>query len=298
MALGLVVLLADLIATAVSKRSCTRRLGFGFLSFGATLLTPLGLSLWPEVWRSLNRSQVNRISEWMPPVFAPRYAFFWLMASAFLWLAATRWRRLERREDRTLAVLSVLMLMLALRASRNIVPFGLVVAPAISRLLWSHDVHRRPMAGAGSRLGATLRASLFAVSLVAAGLVVHHRWTVVPPPADWAPVSSEAASAIRGCPGPIYNHYDVGGFIIWFVPEQKVFLDSRQDPYPAQLIRAQREAVGPAAFREFFDRYYIRCAVVEPDSPEVLALRGIGWTEAYRDRQWAVMTPSTESRRH
>ena len=201
-ALGLVVLVADLIAAVVSKRSCTSRVGFGALSFGATLLTPLGLSLWPEVWRSLNRSQINRISEWMPPVFAPRYAFFWLMASGFVWLAVTRWRRLERREDRTVVVISVLMLVLAVRASRNIVPFGLVVASAISRLLWSHDVHRRQMPGAGSSQGATLRASLFAVSLVAAGVVVHARWTMAPPPADWAPLSSEAASAIRGCPGP------------------------------------------------------------------------------------------------
>jgi len=297
-ALGLVVLVADLIATVVSKRSCTHRVWFGVLSFGATLLTPLGLSLWPEVWRSVNRSQVNRISEWMPPVFAPRHALFWLMASALLWLAATRWRRLERREDRTVVVMSVLMLMLAVRASRNIVPFGLVVAPAISRLLWGHDVHRRQTPAARSQLGAILRASFFTVSLVAAGLVARRQWTMAPPPANWAPVSREAASAIRQCPGPIYNHYDVGGFIIWFVPEQKVFLDSRQDPYPAQLIRAQREAVGSAAFRELLDRYHIRCAVLVPGSPEVLALRGIGWTEAYRDRQWAVMTPSTESFRH
>ena len=294
-ALGLVVLLADLVTSVVSRRKWQRSAAFGLLSFGATLVTPLGPSLWPEVWRSVNRSPVNMITEWMPPVFAPRFAFFWLMAGGLVWLAATRWRSLERREDRTVVVLSVLMLILAVRASRNIVPFGLVVAPALSRLLWRHDVQRRPVTGAGSRLGATLRASLFTVSLVAAGLVVQHRWTKAPPPADWAPVSREAAAAIRGCPGPIYNHFDVGGFIIWFVPEQKVFLDSRQNPYPDQLMLAQREATDTVALRELLEQYHIRCAVLVPDSPDVPALRRLGWTEAFRDAQWAVMTPSAES---
>ena len=297
-ALGLVVLVADLIAAVASKRNCTTRVTFGALSFGATLITPLGLSLWPEVWRSLNRSHVNSISEWLPPVLAPKYLFFWLIASSLIWLAATRWRRLDRREDRTLVVLSILMLILAVRASRNIGPFALVAAPAISRLLWHRVAQRRPALAPGYSLGTALRVSLFAVSLVVALFVVHRRWTMAPPPADWAPVSREAAAAIRGCPGPIYNHYNAGGFIIWFVPEQRVFLDSRQDPYPDQLMLAQREARGTVALGELLDRYRVRCAVVEPGSPEVSALRSIGWTEGYRDKQWAVFTLRTESVRH
>jgi hypothetical protein len=112
------------------------------------------------------------------------------------------------------------------------------------------------------------------------------------------PVSREAAVAIRACPGPIYNHYDVGGFIIWFVPEQKVFLDSRQDPYPIQLVQAQDEAERTGVFRELFDRYHIRCAVLEPASVAVQGLHRIGWQETYRDKRWVVLTPPKDEVRN
>lgn len=292
-ALGLVVLVADFIAAAASRRDCTRRAVFGSLSFGATLLTPLGLSLWPEVWRSLNRSRVNRVSEWLPPQFTLEYALFWLIAACLLWLAAARWQRLRRQDDRSLVVISILMLLLGVRAARNIVPFALVVAPAVSRLLWQRDVDRR-LSQPRSRLGPALRVSVVAVSAVAAALFVFQRWTVPPFPVDWDPVSSEAASAIRRCPGPIYNHYNVGGFLIWFVPEQRVFLDSRQDPYPGQLIRDQREAAGPVALRALLQRYHVRCAVLVTGSPDVPALRSIGWADTYSDMRWIVMTQSRE----
>jgi hypothetical protein len=230
------------------------------------------------------------IREWLPPGFTAEYALFWLTATALVWLTATRWRHLREREERTLVAISLLMLALAVRASRNIVPFGLMAAPAISVLLW----HRGKQAGRAvapeQTAGAALRILIFAVSLAAAVFVVQRRWTAAPPPADWAPMSREAISAIRACPGPIYNRYGSGGFIIWFVPEQKVFLDSRQDPYPDRLLREQREATTPATLRDLLTRYQVRCAVLEPGAAEVRALGGLGWTESYGDGQWAVMT--------
>ena len=120
---------------------------------------------------------------------------------------------------------------------------------------------------------------------------------MMPPPADWASVTYAAASAIRGCPGPIYNHFDTGGFIIWFVPEQRVFLDSRHNPYPDHLLRAQREARDSAALRELLARSCVSCAVLEPGSPEVPSLRALGWAESYRDRQWVVIAaPAADAR--
>ena len=289
-ALGLVVLVADFIAAVTLGRAWRHRAAAGLLSVGATLLTPLGLSLWPEVWRSVNRSSANQITEWMAPGLALEYAFFWMSASVLIWLVAARWRRLGQLEDRTVVLASLLMLLLAVRASRNIVPFGLLLAPAISVLLWGPNANGRPVVMRRTDTGTVLRALVFAASLAAAVLLVHRRWTMTPSPVDWVPVSHSAASAIRGCPGPIYNHYDMGGYIIWFVPEQKVFLDSRQDPYPVQLVQAQRKAGDPAVLRELMARYRIRCAALEPDAPEVRALRTLGWAETYRDRQWVVAT--------
>ena len=51
-------------------------------------------------------------------------------------------------------------------------------------------------------------------------------------------MSPAAAAAIRQCHAPIYNGYNEGGILVWFVPGQPVFIDSRQDPYPVSLVQA------------------------------------------------------------
>jgi hypothetical protein len=289
-ALGLVVLLGDLIAALMSGgRALGQRVLSGLLSFGATLLTPLGFAYWPEVVRSLQRSQVNQIAEWQPPDLTVNYALFWIGAIAFIWLAATRWRRLESTGDRTLAVGSLLMLVLAVRSMRNMGPFALLAAPAFSRLAWSDNDRRRLAVRRAGGAASMIRAFVFCLSVVMAVLLVRIRLIAGPPPADWIPVSASAAAAIRQCGSPIYNHYNDGGFLVWFVPEQRVFLDSRQDPYPVELIQAQRHAEQTGEYHELFRRYAIRCAVVSPESPAVAALPKTGWKVTYRDAQWVVI---------
>ena len=298
-ALGLVVLAADFVMAIVSGRPWARRVVTGALAFAATLVTPLGPSLWLEVWRSLNRSRVNQISEWMPPVFEARFAVFWVVAAVFAVLAVTRWRLLESHADRVLVAVSALLLVLAARTSRNVVPFALVAAPGMSRLLWRQGSLRTRASDSGAPWGGMARSAVFALSALAAVMVVQWHWTKVPARSDWDPVSSAAAAAISSCEPPIYNHYDAGGYLIWFVPGQPVFLDSRQDPYPPDLIRAQREARTPEALRALLRRYRIRCAALEPGSFESSALTGDGWAIRYRDARWVVMTPppSGDSRR-
>ncbi len=38
-------------------------------------------------------------------------------------------------------------------------------------------------------------------------------------------------------PGPIFNNFDVGSFLIWKLPEEKVFIDGRPEAYPADFIQ-------------------------------------------------------------
>lgn len=37
--------------------------------------------------------------------------------------------------------------------------------------------------------------------------------------------------------GPIFNDYNIGGFLIWKLPEEKVFIDSRPEAYPADFLQ-------------------------------------------------------------
>jgi hypothetical protein len=289
-ALGLVVLAGDLLAAATSGRDAVkRRVLPAVLSFGATLLTPLGLTYWPEVLRSLRRSQVNQIAEWQPPGLSVNYALFWIGAAVLIWLVAARWRHLNSPSDRTLAAVSVLMLVLAVRSMRNVGSFALLAAPALSRAAWADSRNRQATLQPPGRVAPLIRAVLFFLSVVVVLSLVWWRLIAGPRPGDWTPVSAPAAAAIRQCRSPIYNHYNDGGYLIWFVPEQRVFLDSRQDPYPVELVQAQLRAERTGEYRELFERYAIACAVLRPDSAGSTALSRAGWTQAYRDAQWVVI---------
>jgi hypothetical protein len=37
--------------------------------------------------------------------------------------------------------------------------------------------------------------------------------------------------------GPIFNNFDIGSFLIWKLPEEKVFIDGRPEAYPADFIQ-------------------------------------------------------------
>jgi hypothetical protein len=288
-ALGLVVLLADLLVAARTRRGVRRRLLVGALSIGATLLTPLGLSYWPEIVRSLQRSRVNQVAEWQPPSASIDYAVFWLAVAVFAWMVATRWRRLRSPADRILVVASLLMLPLAIRSMRNIGPLALVMAPALTRLVWPGESPRRVGSTRVHLAGPLLRAGLLGASVVAASLVVIRSWTASPPPTDWVPMSEQAAAAILMCPDPLYNHYNDGGYLIWFTPGKRVFLDSRQDLYPVELVQAQIAAERSENYRALINRYSIRCAVFNSNATALSVFEESGWRKDYRDSRWVVL---------
>ena len=108
----------------------------------------------------------------------------------------------------------------------------------------------------------------------------------------WDPISPAAARAIASCRPPLYNSYEAGGPIIWFAPTQLVFVDSRQDPFPPPLVQEGTRVEATGDYRRLFDKYGFNCAVARPESPLERALHQNGWTIAFTDGQWTVLTRS------
>lgn len=94
---------------------------------------------------------------------------------------------------------------------------------------------------------------------------------------------------LRTCPGKLYNRYDEGGYLIWFAPDRKVFLDGRQDPYSPGLIAEQKRVEATGDFDGTFRRYGIGCAYTPAASVLTARLLDNGWTPLYKDSQWAVL---------
>ena len=106
----------------------------------------------------------------------------------------------------------------------------------------------------------------------------------------WHPVSSAAVEALERCPDQLFNGLAEGGPLTWFVPDRKVFVDSRGvEAYPVDLLIDTRRAELEGAYAELFDRFHIRCAVVAPGSRVASALDINPQMERlYADRTFAI----------
>jgi hypothetical protein len=160
--------------------------------------------------------------------------------------------------------------------------------PAVAALMPQRDVARRsPAPRPRLNLALTACASATAVTTLVvayAGGASHLAWTPLPP---------ASLAALEACPGNLYNRYDEGGYLIWFAPGHKVFLDGRQDPYSPALIAEQVRVETTGDFAATFRRYDIRCAYTPAASLVTARLVEAGWKPLYRDARWAVLGAAT-----
>jgi len=160
--------------------------------------------------------------------------------------------------------------------------------PAIAALRW----HGEEPVLAQSRHRPRLNAAITVVAgVLACGTVVY----AYAKPNDhlrWAPLPEASLTALRACRGNLYNRYDEGGYLIWFAPDHKVFLDGRQDPYPVDLVKEQVRVETTGDHESVFDRYDIHCAYMPADSVVSGRLVRAGWTILFRDESWVVLADS------
>jgi hypothetical protein len=298
--MGVLVLAAALVAAAVE--SPRRVPGLAFAVAGcllATLATPLGLTFWTEIPRSLARIRQLGIQEWDPPRLATLSLIpFWLMALALVGLLFARGRQLFRDADAgrrgylTICACALGLLPLAFMAERNVPPFLLLAVPAIAAL--SREDISRSAAKDPIPVRASDRPRLNgAITAVAGSLVFGAVAYAYAKPVDhlrWAPLPEASLAALRSCRANLYNRYDEGGYLIWFAPDHKVFLDGRQDPYPVDLVKEQVRVESSGDFEPLFQRYDIHCAFVPAQSLVSVRLSQAGWRTLFRDARWAVLS--------
>ena len=299
-ALGGVILLT---ATTVSW-FCDRRrtLRLALLTMGCGLLTaatPMGPGLWRFIGESMARSRRNQIMEWMPSYpRGPIEIAFWVGAVALVALVAWRWRRLKSWDDRLVVAVSLVLLPLGARAVRNISPFFLLWMPAVSRLLGADFRWPRPNANATARTTTqtpssdhpVVNAALLAIVGIGAIVAIAVAWRAPAERLGWRPIAPDALAAVRACQGPLYNRYNEGGYLIWFAPTVPVFIDSRQDPYPADLLTAHTLAERTGDATTLFAAYNIACTFLPASSRVAKRLTDEHWLDRYRDADWVVQS--------
>jgi hypothetical protein len=252
-------------------------------------LTPLGLTIWTELPEMLNRLRLYDVQEWRPPtLLEPLSLPFFIAAAAIMILTLRRWRSLDDRAAMIVGA-ALALLPLACKSTRNIGPFLLVGVPALSVLLAHRaDSFDRPE---HSRRG--LSWSLACATLGICVSIVVWTWSHPRERLNWQPVPTAVAQAVAGCRGNLYNQYDNGGYLVWFVPQTPVFMDSRQDPFPPDLVLAHLDVEATGDYRQLFDRFGIGCAALPSWSPTARRLRDAGWRVTAQDRGWIVLQDSS-----
>jgi hypothetical protein len=275
------------------------------LSGLACLATPLGTGMLHFLTDSMARIHAVHIEEWRSAFGAEQLGIrFWVVAIPFVLLAITRRRALRDGHASSwtawvLVACAVVLLPLTAAAVRNAGSFALIVAAAASHLIGPDGLQPRapavaspPDAGRGT-INAVI---LVAMAIAGAGLVARS-YRTGDAELGWHPIDDRALAAVRACDGPLYNHYDEGGYLLWFVPEKPDFVDGRQDPFPLEHVLASLDVErGRAPYKPLFDRWGIRCAFLSVKSPTVAALERDGWSTRFRDEKYAVMVAPDPSR--
>jgi hypothetical protein len=225
------------------------------------------------------------IQEWASPDFHQfhLHPFIWMV---LLILAAVGLSR--RRIDFTDLVLTSFFCYMALWAGRNIALFALVVAPVLMRYgaeairtLWeairTYDVEQ----GISSQLGRKqiapgpwltgLNWLILVLLLSACALKVYQplRSEVnLAAQEEYLPVEAVRFIHANNLPGPMFNSYNWGGYLIWHLyPDHPVFIDGRTDLYDDEFIREYvKVTLARSGWREVLDRYGVNFILIESDS--------------------------------
>jgi len=260
------------------------------LSVAALFLNPIGVRqvLYPVNTLLHQHIVTNQIDEWKPLLLSdPRgLALLGVLGCIFLLLLARR-SELYLHELLMLAMGTVL----ALSHQRMAVVFGILTAPTLSRLLstsWDHynAEQDRPWANA----------VLVALSLLTAFLAFPSRQSLVTQVDKGNPVKAVKFITDHRLQGHMLNAFDYGGYLIWALPEQPVFVDGRADVFEwsGVLPEFSQWATLESDPNALLDKYNVDFCLLERGSLMAHVLPLVqGWKVIYSDDQSLIVARST-----
>lgn len=203
---------------------------FSLLSLASTMGTPYGLKLYGFLSGYRNSSYLFMIQEWLPQYFYPfhydQLAYLALGGSALVAVTMLAFKR-EEKVNLWHYVLSVLFLLLSFKSRRHFPLFTVASFYFVSSFFFNFFKPIKRIAY-GSYLKALLLICLFLV-IVSKALYLERVKDPFTSFCDSYPC--QALDYLQNNPeylrGNIYNNYDWGGYLIWTMPNKKLFIDGR-----------------------------------------------------------------------
>jgi len=260
-------------------------------------LNPNGFRIFTYPIQTLTSpSMAALIDEWSSPdfhqaMFLPLAAFLFLLF-AVLALSPNRPRLGE-------LFLLVVMAFGALRSARHVPIFALVAVPFFADHLWelmgvrgwNKGLEREEPATAGKLiLGFIVLMTSLAFPIGLFRHFVSHQPAYV---AKRNPVAAVEFIEARHVPGPIFNKYGWGGYLIFrLYPDYRVFADGRADVYGDEFLFQMVDTYdGHPGWRAPLDRYGVRTVLIPPDASLASLLQiDREWRKVYEDNQAVIFT--------
>lgn len=262
------------------------------------LLDLLIVPLNPNGWRMFSypietlrsAAMQNYIAEWASPNFhrAEYWPFLLVVLATFSTLSWSR--RKVRPRDLLLLLVSLYAGLCAIRMTPL---FVLIAVPLICQRLGDWPASRsrpwRPLPVSRPVLNGVIVLAMALFAVIHTGHVIQGQ-----PQAEAQSFPAGAAAFLQTHPsGPIFNHYDWGGYLIWkLYPSTRVFIDGRADLYGKELLDQFANTYQlKDDWQHTLRQWNINTVLVPTDSALATGLRSSpGWTVAYEDSQAIVLT--------
>jgi len=198
------------------------------LGLAATFINPYTWRVYGEIYNTLsNKYVMSTISEWLPVSLRYSSSYnFAILAVAILLLLFWTWRKV----DVTKVVLALVFFLVGTVSWRNIPLFGIASLPLVAEMV-------QLLVGKGIKALASSYWAVAAVLIVTLFLGYHQFVKFAPSYASPACLAAQgrypygAVQFIKAnpklCEGRMFNEYNWGGYLIWQLPEKKVFIDGR-----------------------------------------------------------------------
>jgi hypothetical protein len=256
----------------------------GALCVLALSCNPAGIHilLYPLNVLGQQSTSMNAIDEWLPPDLRSSRGLGLIAAVLGILLIPL----VRRSELRLREVLTVAMAFgLAIQHSRMLFVFGIAVSPVLCRLLGPVLEERR------GRDHPIANALLISVFLAAILWVFPGSGRIQEQIRRANPVGAIDYIRRAGLSGPMLNDYGFGGYLMWALPEHKVFIDGRGDVFdPTGILAAYgRWATLDEDPNLLLEKYRIKFCLLSKNAPMTRVLPYLpGWRRAYSDDLAAV----------
>lgn len=253
-------------------------------------LNPNGLAIWKLPFQQVNVSL--EIQEWLSPDFhgIDFHPFLWML---FLLIAASPFATKPTAWGQLFKVLGFAYLTFV--AQRNIAVFAIVIVPLLADWLNAalNTFQTEKRLAPSQSLPLPLRTIINAVlgfSLIATTLGNAFLASQPEKVDKNYPVAAIEWIKNNEPPGPLFNSYNWGGYLLWTLPEYPVFIDGRADMYDAELIQQWQDVVaGGEKAIAILDEWQVNLVLLEPNWSIVETLQANGWQVTYEDKQAIIL---------